>query len=188
VSIARKGARLTGGGLRTSLRSPLPRAAVETFLDVFSTPSLTWADLERARSWTTLPIILKGVVHPDDAARAVELGLDGVWVSNHGGRQIDRSVPTLHALPAVVQRVAGRVPIVFDSGVRGGADALIALALGATAVAVGRPYVYGLAVAGEAGVREVMRHILAELDISLGLAGATSIDELGSGTLREAAR
>ena len=179
VKIARKGAPLTGAGLRESLRSPLPRAAVETFLDVFSTPALTWDDLAKAREWTSLPIILKGIVHPDDAARALDAGVDGVWVSNHGGRQIDQSVPTLAALPDVVERVGGRVPVVFDSGVRQGSDAFIALALGATAVAIGRPYAYGLGVAGEAGVREVIRNLLAELDITLGLSGHTSIGESG---------
>ncbi|MEU1971480.1 alpha-hydroxy-acid oxidizing protein [Microbacterium sp. NPDC019599] len=186
LSIARKGGVLTGEGLRASLRSPLPRAAIETFLDVFSTPALTWDDLAKAREWTNLPIILKGIVHPDDASRAIDAGVDGVWVSNHGGRQIDQSVPTLDALPGVVERVGGRVPVVFDSGVRGGADAVIALALGATAVAIGRPYSYGLAVAGEAGVREVLRNVLAELDITLGLAGCTSIPDLDRETLRSA--
>ncbi|MFH8251241.1 alpha-hydroxy-acid oxidizing protein [Microbacterium sp. B2969] len=184
VSIARKGAALTGEGLRASMRSPLPRAAVETFLDVFSTPALTWGDLAKARDWTRLPIILKGIVHPDDASRALDAGVDGVWVSNHGGRQIDRSVPTLDALPDVVARVGGRVPVVFDSGVRGGADAVIALALGATAVAIGRPYAYGLAIAGEEGVREVVRNVVAELDITLGLSGRTAIAELGPDSLR----
>jgi lactate 2-monooxygenase len=184
VSIARKGAPLTGAGVRESLRSPLPRAAVETFLDVFSTPALTWADLAKAREWTGLPIILKGIVHPDDAARALDAGVDGIWVSNHGGRQIDQSVPTLDVLPEIAERVGGRVPIVFDSGVRQGSDALIALALGATAVAIGRPYAYGLAIAGEAGVREVIRNILAELDITLGLSGHTSVGELSRAALK----
>jgi lactate 2-monooxygenase len=184
VTIARKGAALTGTGLRDSIRSPLPRTAVETFLDVFSTPALTWDDLAKARDWTTLPIILKGIVHPDDADRAMDAGVDGIWISNHGGRQIDRSVPTLDLLPDIAQRVAGRVPIVFDSGVRGGADAAIALALGATAVALGRPYAYGLGIAGEAGVREVVRNVLAELDITLGLAGLTAIAELDRDALR----
>ncbi len=184
IRIARKGTALTGAGLRESLRSPLPRAAVETFLDVFSTPALTWGDLAKAREWTSLPIILKGIVHPDDAARALDAGVDGVWVSNHGGRQIDQSVPTIAALPGVVERVGGRVPVVFDSGIRQGADAVIALALGATAVAIGRPYAYGLGLAGEAGVREVVRNLLAELDITLGLSGHTSIAELGAGALR----
>ena len=184
VQIARKGVALTGAGLRDSLRSPLPRAAVETFLDVFSTPALTWDDLAKAREWTSLPILLKGIVHPDDAERAVDAGMDGVWVSNHGGRQIDQSVPTLSALPDIVERVQGRAPIVFDSGVRGGADAFIALALGATAIAVGRPYAYGLGIAGEAGVREVVRNMLAELDITLGLSGHTAIADVGRDALR----
>ncbi|WP_404429418.1 alpha-hydroxy-acid oxidizing protein [Microbacterium lacus] len=184
VKIARKGKTLTGAGLRESLRSPLPRAAVETFLDVFSTPALTWEDLAKAREWTSLPIVLKGIVHPDDAARALDAGADGVWVSNHGGRQIDQSVPTLAALPGVVARVAGQVPVVFDSGVRQGSDAFIALALGATAVAIGRPYAYGLGIAGEAGIREVVRNLLAELDITLGLSGHTSLAELSPDALR----
>lgn len=185
ISIARKGASLTGTrNLRDNLRSPLPRAAVETFLEVFSTPTLTWDDLAKAREWTSLPIILKGIVHPDDAEHAVDAGMDGVWISNHGGRQIDRSVPTLAVLSEISERVGGRVPVVFDSGVRSGADAAIALALGADLVALGRPYAYGLALAGEQGVREVIRNILAELDITLGLAGLTSITELDRDALR----
>jgi lactate 2-monooxygenase len=186
VRIARKGAVLTGStSMRDNLRSPLPRAAVETFLDVFSTPALTWDDLAKARQWTSLPIILKGIVHPDDAIRALDAGMDGIWISNHGGRQIDQSVPTLEVLPTIVERVAGRVPIVFDSGVRQGSDVFIALALGATAVALGRPYAYGLGIAGEAGVREVVRNVLAELDITLGLSGNTSLAELDRHALRE---
>lgn len=156
----------------------------ETFLEVFSTPALTWDDLARARQWTTLPIILKGIVHPDDAMRAMDAGMDGVWVSNHGGRQIDQSVPTLAVLPEIAERVAGRVPVVFDSGVRQGSDAVIALALGADVVALGRPYAYALGIAGEQGVREVIRNVLAELDITLGLAGLTSVTELDRDALR----
>ncbi len=187
VRIARKGAALTGSpSLRENLRSPLPRAAVETFLDVFSTPALTWDDLAKARQWTSLPIILKGIVHPDDAIRALDAGVDGIWISNHGGRQVDQSVPTLEVLPTIAERVAGRVPVVFDSGVRQGSDVFIALALGATAVALGRPYSYGLGIAGETGVREVVRNVLAELDITLGLSGHTSIARLGRDALREA--
>lgn len=184
VKIAQRGSALTGTGLRENLRSPLPRAAVETFLDVFSTPALTWDDLAKAREWTSLPLILKGIVHPDDAARAMDAGIDGIWVSNHGGRQIDQSVPTLAALPDVVERVQGAVPVVFDSGIRGGADAFIALALGATAVAIGRPYAYGLGIAGEDGVREVVRNMLAELDITLGLSGHSAISAVGRDALR----
>lgn len=185
VSIARRGASVTGSrSLRDNLRSPLPRAAVETFLDVFSTPTLTWEDLARAREWTTLPIILKGIVHPDDAERAADAGVDGVWISNHGGRQVDRSVPTLAVLPEIAERVGGRMPVIFDSGIRSGADAAIALALGADVVALSRPYAYGLGIAGEQGVREVIRNVLAELDITLGLAGLTAIGELDRDALR----
>ncbi|MGW4929001.1 alpha-hydroxy-acid oxidizing protein [Agromyces sp. NPDC004153] len=187
-SIARSavGTRLVDGGVRDALRSPLPRAAVETFLDVFSDPSLAWDDLARLREWTSLPVLLKGVLHPDDASRALDHGVDGIVVSNHGGRQVDRSVATLDALPAIVERVAGRVPIVLDSGIRGGADAVIALSLGATAVGIGRPYAYGLAAAGQEGVREVVRNHIAELDLTLGLAGHRSVAELGPETLRAA--
>ncbi len=188
LRIARAGAgtRLVEGGVRDALRSPLPRAAVETFLDVFSDPSLTWDDLARIREWTDLPVLLKGILHPDDASRALDAGVDGIVVSNHGGRQVDRSVATLDALPAIVERVGGRVPVVLDSGVRGGADAFIALALGATAVGVGRPYAYGLAVAGEDGVREVVRNHIAELDITMALAGHRSVAEIGRDSLRAA--
>jgi lactate 2-monooxygenase len=161
-----------------NLRSPLPRASVETFLDVFANPALTWERLAFLREHTSLPIVLKGVLHPDDALRAVESGVDAVVVSNHGGRQIDGEVASLDALPGVVAAVAGRIPVLFDSGVRSGADAVIALALGATAVGIGRPYVYALAIAGEDGVAELLRNFSAELDITMGLAGATSIAEL----------
>ncbi|MFE6967679.1 alpha-hydroxy-acid oxidizing protein [Agromyces sp. NPDC057679] len=187
-SIARSGAhtRLVDGGVREALRSPLPRAAVETFLDVFSDPSLTWESFAKLREWTSLPVLLKGVVHPDDAAKALDHGVDGLVVSNHGGRQIDGSVATLDALPGVVERVGGRVPVILDSGVRGGADAFTALALGATAVGIGRPYAYGLAVAGTDGVREVVRNHIAELDLTMGLAGHRSVEEIGPDSLREA--
>ncbi|HEY2644594.1 MAG TPA: alpha-hydroxy-acid oxidizing protein [Galbitalea sp.] len=166
------------GSFWSNLRSPEPRAAVDTFLEVFSRSSLTWENLEFVRTRTKLPILLKGIQHPDDAELAIQHGMDGVIVSNHGGRQLDRAVGSLDALPAIVARVGGRVPVLFDSGIRSGADILIALALGAAAVLVGRPWVYGLAVAGRAGAEAVLRNLLAELDLSLGLAGATSVAEL----------
>ncbi|WP_448002220.1 alpha-hydroxy-acid oxidizing protein [Agromyces bauzanensis] len=188
LSIARSGAGtlLVEGGVRDALRSPLPRAAVETFLDVFADPTLTWDSLGKLREWTTLPVLLKGIVHPDDASRALDHGVDGLVVSNHGGRQIDGSVATLDALPGIVERVAGRVPVVLDSGVRGGADAFTALALGATAVGIGRPYAYGLAVAGADGVREVVRNHIAELDVTMALAGHRAVAEIGPDSLRPA--
>jgi len=166
------------GDKRHNLTAPEPRAAVETFLDVFSRPSLTWDDLPRLRSLTSLPIVLKGILHPDDAQRAVDAGVDGVYVSNHGGRQVDRSVAALDALPRVVTALRGagsQMPVIFDSGIRCGADAFIALALGATAVAVGRPHVYGLALAGADGVSQVLRNLRAELDLQLALSGQTSV-------------
>jgi lactate 2-monooxygenase len=171
------------GRLREKLRSGEPLAAVETFLDVFADPSLTWDDLAFLRERTRLPIVLKGVLHPDDARRALDAGVDGVQVSTHGGRQVDGGVAALDALPAVVDAVAGRIPVLFDSGIRGGSDALVALALGARAVAVGRPYVYALALAGEEGVRELLRNLIAELDITLGLAGVRSVGELDASVL-----
>ncbi|KJK13887.1 lactate 2-monooxygenase [Terrabacter sp. 28] len=174
------------GDTRHNLTAPEPRAAVETFLDVFSRPSLTWDDLPRLRSLTSLPIVLKGILHPDDALRAVDAGVDGVYVSNHGGRQVDRSVAALDALPRVVTAVRGagsQMPVIFDSGIRCGADAFIALALGATAVAVGRPHVYGLALAGADGVSQVLRNLRAELDLQLALSGQTSVAGLNPDVL-----
>lgn len=165
------------GSFWSNVRSPEPRAAVDTFLEVFSRSSLTWQDLEFVRSRTKLPILLKGIQHPDDAELAIRHRMDGVIVSNHGGRQLDRAIGSLNALPAIVEQVGGRVPVLFDSGIRSGADILVALALGATAVLVGRPWVYGLAVAGQAGAEAVLRNLIAELDLSLGLAGITSVAE-----------
>lgn len=172
-------ARTFPGELRANLRSPLPRAAVQTFLDVFPNPALTWADLSRLREWTSLPIVLKGIVAADDARRALDAGVDGVWVSNHGGRQIDGALGALDALPAVAAAVGDAAPVVFDSGVRTGADVAIALALGASAVGIGRPYAYGLAIDGEDGAVAVLDHLLAELDLTMGLAGVAAVADLG---------
>ena len=166
-----------------NLRSGEPRAAVETFLDVFSRSSLTWDDLAFAREHTSLPILLKGIQHPDDARRAVAAGVDGIVVSNHGGRQLDGAIGSLDALPAVIAEVRGRIPVLFDSGVRSGTDILKALALGASATLIGRPYVYGLAAAGERGVHEVFRNLIAEMDLALGLSGHASISDLTTESL-----
>jgi lactate 2-monooxygenase len=167
------------GGLRSNLRSGLPLAAVREFLTIYSRPSLTWDELSWLRGLTKLPILLKGLLHADDARLAVEHGADGIVVSNHGGRQVDGAIGSLDALPAVAAAVGGRIPIVFDSGVRGGADAFKALALGASAVLIGRPYVYGLALGGEPGVRDVIRNFVADFDLTLGLAGCSSVSEIG---------
>jgi lactate 2-monooxygenase len=160
------------------LRSGHARGAVQTFVRIYSRPSLTWEDLPFLRERTGLPILLKGILHPDDARRAIDEGIDGIVVSNHGGRQVDGSIATIDALPAIAHAVGGRIPIVLDSGVRGGADALKALALGATAVGVGRPYAYALAIAGAAGVRELLQNLKADFDLTLGLAGYRSVAEI----------
>ena len=173
------------GTLKEKL-SGKPRAAVQRFLATYSRPSLAWDDLARLREMTRLPILLKGIQHPDDARRAVDSGVDGVLVSNHGGRQVDGAVGSLDALPEVVDAVAGQVPVLFDSGVRGGAHVYKALALGAAAVCLGRPYVYGLALAGERGVREVIDNVVAELDLTFALSGVDSLARLGRNNLVEA--
>lgn len=162
-----------------------PRAAVQTFTEIYSRPSLQWRDLSRIRDLTSLPVLLKGVLHPDDAKKAVESGFDGIVVSNHGGRQVDGAIATLEALPPIVDVVAGRIPVLLDSGVRTGADVVKALALCAVAVLVGRPYVYGLAIAGEAGVREVLQNLLADFDLALGLSGCSSVSALSRATVVE---
>jgi L-lactate dehydrogenase (cytochrome) len=172
------------GPFRDNLRSPLPRAAVETFLAIYSRPSITWTDLAWLRGKTRLPILLKGVLHPDDARRALDEGMDGVVVSTHGGRQVDRSIAALDALPEVVGAVAGRAPVLLDSGIRSGADAFVAVALGASAVLLGRPFAWGLALAGEGGVRQVTSDVLGEFDLTLGLAGHTAVDQLSPDVLR----
>jgi lactate 2-monooxygenase len=131
-----------------AIRSGKALAAVQQFIATFSRTSLTWDDLPFLRQHTKLPILLKGILHPDDARKAVDAGIDGLIVSNHGGRQVDGAIAALDALPDVVQAVNGQIPVLMDSGIRTGADMFKALALGAKAVCLGRPYVYGLAVGG----------------------------------------
>jgi lactate 2-monooxygenase len=171
-------ARTHPGSFWRNLRSAKPRTAARLFVEIYSRPTLTWSDLPALRSATSLPILLKGILHPDDARRALDAGMDGIVVSNHGGRQVDGAIASLDALPAVVEAVGGRAPVLLDSGVRGGADVFKALALGARAVLIGRPYAYGLALAGEQGVREVIRNFAADFDLTLGLSGYRSIAEI----------
>lgn len=166
-----------------NLRSPVPRAAVETFLDVFSRSSLTWEHLAFLRQHTTRPILLKGIQHPDDARRALDHGVDGIIVSNHAGRQVDGAIGSAEALPGVVEAVGGRLPVLYDSGIRSGADVATVLALGATAALVGRPYAYGLAIAGAAGAEAVLRNLVAEFDLVLALTGHRTPGELGPDSL-----
>jgi lactate 2-monooxygenase len=160
-----------------------PQAAIGEFVAQFSNPALNWDDLDHLRSATELPIFVKGVLHPDDAREARDRGMDGVVVSNHGGRQVDGSIASLDALPAIADAVGDEIVVLLDSGVRSGSDVAKALALGAEAVLLGRPYLWGLALGGEAGVLAVLRSVLAELDLTIGLTGHRAPAELDRGVV-----
>jgi lactate 2-monooxygenase len=157
-------------------------ATVLRWAGLFGNP-LTWDDLPWLRSLTTLPLLVKGICDPDDVRRARDGGVDGIYCSNHGGRQADGGLPALDCLPGVVE-AAGRLPVLFDSGVRSGADVIKALALGATAVGVGRPYAYGLAIGGADGVVHVLCSILAEADLIMAVDGYPALADLTPDSLR----
>ncbi len=163
-----------------------PEAAVEHFLDIFGDSGLTWEDLSFVFDNTDLPVLIKGVLDPRDARLAVEHGADAVGVSTHGGRQVDGSVSAIEALPGVADEVGDEVPVTFDSGVRRGADMFKALALGADTVMLGRPYAYGLAVDGANGVHTVCENLIAEFDLTMGLAGHDAVSDIGRDALRHA--
>jgi lactate 2-monooxygenase len=154
------------------------QSAVLRWVQVFSDPSDTWERLTELRELTGLPIVLKGILHPDDARAAVDAGVDGVIVSNHGGRQVDGSIASLDALPGVADAVPDDFPVLFDSGIRSGADAFKALAIGARAVLLGRPYIWGLALGGAPGVAHVVKAFLADLDLTFALAGCSSVADV----------
>lgn len=162
-----------------------PRAAIMQFLGVFTNPGFGWNDVDWLRSRTKLPILLKGLVHPGDARKAIDHGVDGVVVSNHGGRQLDGGIGTLDALPSMVDAVDGRIPLLIDSGVRHGADVIKALALGAKGVLLGRPYAYAMASHGDEGVVHLIRSMMAEIDLQLALCGLTSIDGVSRSLLAD---
>jgi lactate 2-monooxygenase len=186
---------LKGEGVANYFSDPVFRAALENSPEEdpgpaighwamqFANPTVTWADLAWLREQTALPIVLKGIQHGDDARLALEAGVDGLVVSNHGGRQVDGAIGALDALPVVREVVGETFPLLFDSGIRGGADIFKALALGADAVCLGRPYVWGLALDGKAGVEHVLRCLLAEFDLTLALSGYTSVDQLDPSAL-----
>lgn len=184
---------LEGVGIANYLSDPafnrsLPPGAgdvdkVLRWAGIFGDPSLTWDDLAWLRRRTSLPLVVKGILHPQDARAAVAAGVDGIVVSNHGGRQVDGALASLDALPAVLDEVAGAVPVVLDSGVRTGADVVKAISLGAAAVLYGRPYVYGLGLGGQEGVEQVLRCLLGELDATMALSGQATLDDLGADVL-----
>lgn len=159
------------------------RAATGLWAMTFGNPGMSWDDLVWLRSLTRLPLLLKGVCDPDDARRAIDHGVDGIYCSNHGGRQANGGLPALDCLTDVVE-AAGDTPVVFDSGVRTGADVVKALALGARAVGIGRPYAYGLSVGGQEGIEHVLRCLLAETDLTMAVDGYGSIADLTPAALR----
>jgi lactate 2-monooxygenase len=158
------------------------KAATRAWIDVWGN-SLQWDDLDWLRSLTDLPIALKGICHPDDARRALDCGMDAIYCSNHGGRQANGGLAAIDLLPDVVE-AAGDMPVIFDSGVRSGSDVAKALAMGATAVAVGRPYAYALAVGGTAGVVAQLKAVLAELDLLMAIDGYPTIADLKAAGVR----
>ncbi|MRX53041.1 alpha-hydroxy-acid oxidizing protein [Bacillus idriensis] len=160
------------------------RSAIMLWAKIFGNPSLTWKDLEYLRMQTNLPILLKGILHREDAKLALNHGVDGIIVSNHGGRQMAGVVPAIDALPEICETVQGEIPVLMDSGIRRGSDVVKALALGAKAVLVGRPYMYGLALAGEDGVKQVLRNLIADFDLTMALSGKCSVGELNRDMLK----
>lgn len=176
---------------RAALKEPpeqIPAEAIRLWANIFTNTTLTWNDLAFLRQHTKLPILLKGILHSDDALHAVDCGVDGIIVSNHGGRQVDGAIAALDALPDVVKAAGGRIPVLFDSGIRRGADVIKALALGARAVLVARLYIWGLAVAGEAGVRDAILNLLADFELSMALSGFTSPRELSMDALQRSSQ
>ncbi len=178
---------LTDPAFQATLARPVdvdPGAAIVRYTEVFGDLSLTWDDLPFLRQHWNGPIVLKGILSAADAVLAAEAGIDGVIVSNHGGRQVDGAIGALDALPAVAQAAGSRLTVLYDGGIRGGADMLKALALGAQAVMIGRPYVYGLALGGEAGVRHVLRSLRNDFELTMRLSGLAGLSELGPDCLQ----
>ena len=159
-----------------------PETAIRTWAGVFG-QNVSWDDIRWLRSITKLPIVLKGICHPDDARKAVDEGMDGIYCSNHGGRQANGGLAAIDMLPDVV-KASGDVPVLFDSGIRSGSDIGKALAMGARAVGVGRPYAYGLALGGVEGVVHVLRCLLAELDLLMAVDGFPDIAALQAAGVR----
>jgi lactate 2-monooxygenase len=172
-----------GDNFLKKLVSGRPLKAVRKFVSIYSNPATTWEDLAWLRQQTKLPILLKGILHPNDAKKALDAGMNGIIISNHGGRQVDGAIATLDALPGIAKVIQSKIPILLDSGVRGGADIFKALALGAHAVCIGRPYVYGLTIGGEQGLCEVMQNLMADFELTMGLAGCKNISEINQETL-----
>ncbi|MBF0708737.1 lactate 2-monooxygenase [Alkalihalobacillus hwajinpoensis] len=182
---------LTDPAFRAGLHVPPEKDAMGAIMhwtNVFGNAGLTWEDLAELKKYTSLPIILKGILHPDDAKLAIKYGADGIIVSNHGGRQVDGAIAALDALPAIVEAVENHIPVLMDSGIRRGADVFKAIALGAEAVLVGRPCMYGLAVGGENGVKQVLSNLVADFDLTMALSGCRDLTEVNKDLIIPASR
>ncbi|HSO93716.1 MAG TPA: alpha-hydroxy acid oxidase [Candidatus Dormibacteraeota bacterium] len=177
---------LAGALRRTDKSAELGQSALSSYFTDQLDSWLTWKDLEWLVAKCRLPVMAKGVVRADDARRAIDMGVGAVIVSNHGGRQLDHSIATLDALPEVAQAVAGAVPVLVDGGVRRGTDVLKAIALGARSVMIGRPYLWALAVDGEAGVSRVLELLRQEITVSMSLLGVKNLSELSLDLLTRA--
>jgi lactate 2-monooxygenase len=174
------------GSFRDNLRSGKPLKAVRQFTQMYTNPALQWEDLAFLRELTSLPILLKGILHPEDAKKAIDHGVNGIIVSNHGGRQVDGAIAAIEALPTILEAVRDHIPVLMDSGIRSGSDIFKAIALGAKAVCVGRPYVYGLAIGGTHGVQEVIDQLLADFELNMRISGCSSVAELSPEYLKQA--
>lgn len=187
----RKGNYFTDPAFRRRLDEPpeedVSRATKE-YRDVSKDSSLSWDDIDWIQDQTSLPVVLKGILHPDDAETAVDAGVDGIVVSNHGGNHLDGAIGSLEALPDVVERVDGRIPVLFDSGIRSGTDVFKAIALGADAVCVGRPYLFGLGIGGADGVGAVLENLIAELDLTMANCGCQNVEDVDRSRLRRTER
>ncbi|MBK7811729.1 MAG: alpha-hydroxy-acid oxidizing protein [Saprospiraceae bacterium] len=166
------------GSYFENLKSKEPIKAVRKFIEIYSRPELNWDDIQWLKEISNIPVLLKGILHPNDALQAIKLGIDGIVISNHGGRQIDRVISSLDALVEIKKVVPKDYPLILDSGIRTGTDIFMALALGAKTVLLGRPYVYALAINGSKGVLEITKNILAEFEITMKLAGCPNIESI----------
>ena len=172
------------GNTFKNLTSGKALRGVRKFISIYSNPELNWEDIKKLRDWTSLPIILKGILDPNDAAKATEIGMDGIIVSNHGGRQVDGSVSSVEMLEEIRSREEGKLKILVDSGIRSGSDIFKCLALGADGVLIGRPYVYALALDGQNGVKTYLSNLIAELQLTMALSGCKSIEDINKGRLK----
>ena len=168
--------------------SPESVSALAARMGSLLDPSMSWEDVDMVRAHWKGRLILKGVLHPDEASQAVKHGVDAIIVSNHGGRQLNGAIASVRALPAVIQAVNGAIPVLLDGGIRRGSDIFKAVALGASAVLIGRPHLWGLSVAGKDGVQWVLEMLHGELDRTMGLAGASNIEEIRTGQFMKARR